>query len=132
MANLSGSSRALQRLRPDCARHGALLMVLCCAAIGLHAQTPAYVRSALAHFDPNPPSGWAYGLETSRNGQTMTEHFDPSRPTGGQWTLRQLQGRNPTSDELEKYIQSRPAAGSGGTQANFQKDDIEPGSIKLL
>jgi hypothetical protein len=33
---------------------------------------------------------------------------------------------------LEKYAQSRPAAGSGGTQANFQKDDIEPGSLKLI
>lgn len=132
MGNSSGLSRVLQRLRPDVLRHGALLVALCFAAIGARAQTPAYARTALAQFNPNPPPGWAYTLETSRNAQSMTEQFDPSRPLGGQWTLRQLQGRNPTTEELETYARSRPAAGSGGTQANFQKDDIEPGSLKLL
>src|SRR5688572_2002146 len=132
MGNSSGLSRALQRLRADLVRRGALLGAVCFATIGAHAQTPAYARAALAQFNPNPPSGWAYTLETTRNSQSMAEHFDPSRPSGGQWTLRQLQGRNPTTEELEKYAQSRPAAGSGGTQANFQKDDIEPGSLKLL
>ena len=131
MGNLSGLSRVFHRLRPDIGRCCALLAAACCATAGALAQTPDYAKAALAHFDPNPPVGWAYTLETSRNSQTMAEHFDPSRPPGGQWTLRQLQGRSPTSEELEKYAQSRPAAGSGGTQANFQKNDIEPGSLKL-
>lgn len=132
MANSSDLIRARQRLWPDLLRRGALLAAVCVATLSARAQTPAYARTALAHFDPNPPPGWAYALETSRNGQTMKERFDPSRPAGGQWTLLQLQGRTPTSEELEKYAQSRPVAGSGGTQANFKKDDIEPGSLKLV
>jgi len=109
-----------------------LLAAFCLATTAVFAQTPDYVKTALAHFNPNPPSGWAYTLETSRNDQTMVEHFNPTRPPGGQWTLRLLQGRSPTTGELEKYAQSRPSAGAGGTQANFQKDDIEPGSLTLI
>src|SRR6187402_3587395 len=132
MGNLSGLSRAFRRLRPEISRRYAWLAATCFATAGALAQTPDYAKVALSHFNPNPPAGWAYTLETSRNSQSMAEHFDPSRLPGGQWTLRQLQGRSPTSEELEKYAQSRPAAGSGGTQANFQKNDIEPGSLKLL
>ena len=132
MGNLSGSSRAFRLLRPDNGRRFALLAALCFVAVGAFAQTPDYLRAALAQFNPNPPAGWAYALETSRNDQAMAEQFDPSRPPGGQWTLRQLQGCNPTTEELEKYAQSRPAAGSGGMQANFKKEDIEPGSLKLI
>jgi len=132
MGNSSGSSRAHRLVRPEFRRRLAWLALSCFAVGGARAQTPDYVKAALAHFDPNPPAGWAYVLETSRNAQTMVEQFDPSRPPGGLWALRQLQGRAPTADEMEKYIQSRPAAGSGGTQANFQKEDIEPGSLKLI
>ena len=132
MGNLSGSSRVLHQVRPDRRRRFACLAVFCLAAISAIAQTPDYLRTALARFNPNPPAGWAYALETTRNDRTMAELFDPSRPPGGQWTLRQFQGRAPTAEELEKYTQSRPAAGSGGMQANFQKDDIEPGSLKLI
>lgn len=132
MGNLSGLSRAPRLLRPDRRRHFAWLAAICFTTVSALAQTPNYLKTALARFDPNPPAGWAYALETSRNDQTMVEFFDPSRPPGGQWKLRQLQGRSPTTEELEKYAQSRPAAGSGGTQANFKKDDIEPGSLKLI
>jgi hypothetical protein len=132
MGNLSGSSRAPHRLRPDPGRRLALLVAACVATAGAFAQTPDYVKVALAHFNPNPPARWAFTLETSRNDQTMVEHFNPTRPPAGQWALHQLQGRSPTAEELEKYTQSRPAAGSGGAQANFQRDDIEPGSIALI
>lgn len=93
---------------------------------------PGYLRTALNHFSPDVPTGWAYTLETTRNGRSMVERFDPSRPAGGQWTLLQLEGRSPSTEEFEKYAQSRPSAGSGGMQANFQRADIEPGSLKLI
>ena len=132
MGNLSGSSRAPRPVRPDARRRGTLLAIVCFTVVNALAQTPDYLRTALAHFNPNPPAGWAYAIETNRNDQTMVESFDPSRPPGAQWKLRQFQGRTPTVEELEKYTQSRPAAGSGGMQANFQKEDIEPGSLKLI
>ncbi len=133
MPNLSGSSRAFRCPRPEARWHPAWLVIVACAwATAAAAATPDYLRTALNHFSPNVPAGWAYTLETTRNGQQMIERFDPARPPDSQWKLRQFQGRNPTADETEKYAQSRPSAGSGGMQANFQKDDIEPGSIKLI
>jgi hypothetical protein len=106
--------------------------VLLCLATQGAAATPDYLRAALDHFVPNVPEGWAYTLETTRNDRRMIERFEPAHPRGAQWSLRSYEGRAPTTDELEKYAQSRPAADSGGMQANFQKGDIEPGSIKLV
>lgn len=133
MPNSSGSSLASRRLRPKAGRPSAWLVLAACVwTTAATAATPDYLRAALNHFTPNVPAGWAYTLETTRNGQQMIERFDPARPPESQWSLRQFQGRNPTADELEKYAQSRPTASAGGMQANFQKDDIEPGSIKLV
>jgi hypothetical protein len=109
-----------------------LVVAWCWLVTGAAAAMPDYLRTALNHFTPNVPAGWAYTLATTRNEQQMVERFDPARPPDGQWSLRQFQGRNPTTEELEKYTQSRPSTDSGGMQANFQKNDIEPGSLKLL
>jgi hypothetical protein len=132
MGNSSGTSHARRLRPPDLWCRIAWLAAACWVLPAAFAQTPEYAKTALAHFDPNPPARWAYTLETNRNEQSMVERFDPSRPPGGQWTLLRLQDRPPTADELEKYARSRPVAGSGGSQANFQKDDIEPGSLKLI
>lgn len=109
-----------------------LLLVILPGAAALADPIPAYVRTALAQFSPNPPAGWAYTLTTTRNGVRMVERFDPARPPAARWTLLEWQGRAPTADELAKYARSRPQDGSGGTQANFQRGDIEPASLRLL
>ena len=132
MAPLSGLFRAPSPPRAKTLPGKSILAVFLLTAGSVWAAVPDYVRTALAHFNPNVPAGWAYTLETTRNDRQMTERFDPARPPGGQWTLRTFQGRSPTPEETEKYLRSRPTAGAGGTQANFQKDDIEPGSMKLV
>lgn len=101
------------------------------ALAGVRAEMPAYLHTALAGFKPGVPDGWAYTLTTVRNDRSMTERFDPAKPPAAQWTLLELEGRPPTGDETEKYIRSR-SAGPGGTQATFEKSDIDPGSIALV
>jgi hypothetical protein len=106
--------------------------VLGCFALGgIRAEMPGYLHTALTGFNPGMPEGWAYTLTTVRNERTMTERFDPAQPPAAQWTLLEIEGRGPTDDETEKYRRSR-AAGPGGTQANFEKADIDPGSLVLL
>jgi hypothetical protein len=92
---------------------------------------PGYLRTALAGFNPGMPDGWAYTLTTVRNDHSMTERFDPAQPPAVQWTLLELENRAPTQDEIEKYARSR-SAGPGGTQTNFKKADIDPGTFVLL
>jgi hypothetical protein len=132
MVNLSGSSPASLPCRHSGRWLGAFLLASwLLAATGL-AQMPDYLRTALNRFSPTVPAGWAYTLSTTRNGQVLVERFDPARPPGGQWSLLQCFGRTPTTDELEKYAKSRPTADSGGPQSNFQKADIEPGSLQAV
>lgn len=93
---------------------------------------PGYLRTALANFTPGVPPGWACTITTTRNDDTLVERFDAAQAPGAQWTLLQCHGRAPTDKEREKYGQSRPPGSSVGPQANFQKGDIEPGSLVLV
>lgn len=101
-------------------------------AVSAFAQMPAHLRTALNRFVTDVPPGWAYTLTTTRNGQEMVERFDPSRPPAEQWRLITLFGREPTADEREKYLLSRPTSTGGGSHANFQRADIDPASLKLV
>jgi hypothetical protein len=131
MASSLGSSRGVPR--PSFKRFSLLAAVLLavCATDCARAQHPAYARTALEGFNTGMPAGWAYTLATTRNGHTITERFDPTRPSGAQWTLLETEGRTPTATEIEKYTRARGAA-PGGMQANFERADIEPGSLILV
>lgn len=93
---------------------------------------PGYLRTALNHFNPGVPPGWACTITTTRNGATLIERFDAAQAPAAQWTLLQFEGRAPTPKEQARYRQSRPPGSSVGPQANFQKADIEPGSLVLV
>jgi hypothetical protein len=130
MASSSGSSRGCPR--PSFRRFRAFTSVLLviCATVA-RAEQPAYLRTALERFSTGMPAGRAYTLTTTRNERTITERFDPARPPGAQWTLLETEGRVPTAAEIAKYTRARAAA-PGGMQANFEKADIEPGSLVLV
>jgi hypothetical protein len=131
MVSSSGSSPAC--LRPGSKPGWSLLAFLFAYAIpAIAAPAPDYLRSALAAFNPDVPTGWAYTLTTTRNGVRMVERYNPSLPPAARWTLLEWQGRVPDADETEKYLRSRPQGDSGGTRANFKKDDIEPGSFERV
>lgn len=133
MASSSGSSRVFPRPFPETARRLAALVLGLLPVLALAAPLPDEVRTALLHFSPGAPAaGWAYTVTTTRNESRMVERYDPSRPPGGRWQLLELEGRAPTPGELENYARSRPRGDSGGAQANFTREDIEPGSLRLL
>lgn len=131
MASSSGSSRGF--LRPSSRRFPlfATLLLAVGAVVCVRAEPPAYVRTALERFNTSMPAGWAYTLTTTRNERTITERFDPARPAGAQWMLLETEGRAPAAAEIAKYTRARAAA-PGGMQANFERADIEPGSLVLV
>lgn len=93
---------------------------------------PDYLRTALAGLHTDVPAGWAYSITTTRNDQRMVERYDPAKPPSAQWTLSEWLGRAPDADETAKYARSRPQASAGGAQANFNRTDIEPASLRLV
>jgi len=132
MASSTGLSRGWLRRKSSAVRCSLGLLVGSQCANPAAADMPAYLRSALDSFTPGVPAGWACTITTVRNERTMVERFDPARPAGSQWTLLQNQGRAPTADEMTKYASSRPPGSPVGPQANFEKADIEPGSLSLI
>lgn len=131
MANSSGSFPGCLRPATKKGRHWWCLLAWCLAALPAAAEMPGYLRTALTDFHPGVPPGWACTITTTRNDSILVERFDASQAPGEHWTLLQFQGRAPTPKEQEKYRQSRPAGSIVGPQANFQKADIEPGSLVL-
>ncbi len=99
---------------------------------GASADTMAYLHTALGKFSPEVPPAWAYSVTTERDGQQTTERFDPSKPPAEQWTLLRTQGHAPTTEDLEKYFKYKASQTPGPTQATFHKNDIEPGTLKLV
>lgn len=133
MASLSGSFRAFPRPSCDARWCLAWLALWLAPALATAAPLPDYVRTALTRFAPGAPAaGWAYTLTTIRNDARMVERYDPGRPPAARWQLLELEGQTPTPDQLEKYARSRPRGDSGGAQANFSREDIEPGSLQLV
>jgi hypothetical protein len=110
------------------------IIILCTTFLSVksQAQIAGYVHTALSNFSPEVPKHWAYSLTTERDDRKITEHFDPAKPPTGQWTLLRTGGRAPTAGEAEKYIRYKSSQSPGPMQATFQKNDIEPGSLKLV
>lgn len=103
------------------------------AAVGTAlGEMPAYLHSAIAGFVPEVPAKWSYSISTIQDGRQTTERFDPSKPPTEQWQLLQMSGHNPTPDETSKYFRYKASQIPGAIKATFHKDDIEPGSLKLV
>jgi hypothetical protein len=96
------------------------------------ADMPDYLRTALGKFSPQVPSAWAYTLTTESDKQQTTERFDPSKPPSEQWVLLRTGDHLPTREDLEKYFKHKASQAPGAPPAVFQKNDIEPGSFKLI
>lgn len=109
---------------------------LCAAAllcvVTANAEVPGYLREALAKFNPEIPAEWAYTVTTERDGRRTTERFDASLPPDQQWHLLQMDDRAPTPKELADYFKYKASQSPGMTQANFHRNDIDPGSVELL
>lgn len=131
MASSSGSSRGFLRRNLSRLRLGALAVLGGGAVLIARAETPDYLRAALHDFNPGMPASWAYTLTTVRNNRAITERYDPTRPPAGKWSLLEMDGRPPSAAEQEKYLRAR-TTGPGGTQANFTRADIDPGSLTLV
>lgn len=101
-------------------------------AIPAFATQPDYLHTAFANFSPEVPSRWAYTLTTERDGKQIVERFNPAKPPTEQWTLLRMEGHAATAEDTEKYFKYKASQAPGAVQATFHKNDIEPGTLKLL
>lgn len=102
------------------------------SALSAFAASPLYLQTALANFSPEVPPKWAYTLTTESKGKQLVERFDPAKAPTEQWTLLRTEGHAATAEDTEKYFKYKASQAPGAMQASFHKNDIEPGTLKLL
>lgn len=91
---------------------------------------PEYLKTALAHFSPGLPAGWAYSVSTLRGHDRAIERFDPSAAVDLQWTLLERDGRKPSEDELRKY-RSYKTTFAENPRIAFARGDLDLDSLHL-
>ena len=84
----------------------------------------AIVDEAFANIDADYRDQWAYSETTSEEGRTLVGHYDPRRPVGERWTLKSVDGRAPTSDELDEYLEDK-ADDQGDERDDGGDDDAQ-------
>ncbi len=81
----------------------------------------AIFEKAVESIDSNFEESWAY-TETQVNSEgTWVGRSDPSRPPGERWQLLSVDGRDPTDEELEEYLEDKNVDAM-----------IEPDSLHLI
>ncbi len=90
----------------------ALLFVFATAALGA---VPPELETALKTFRSDAPRGWSFTQTTVAEGKSTVEHSNAAKPEFDRWTLVQVDGRVPTSDELTRYAENRSRRSRTGT-----------------
>jgi uncharacterized protein (DUF885 family) len=86
-------------------------------------------ESALEAVDWQFDENWAYTQTMLEDDKLWVGRFDPRNVQDGGWTLLSVDGRAPTEDEIEDYLDDR----DDGNRADISITSIvEPGTLELL
>lgn len=82
------------------------------SSIAAHRST---LESVLKTFQIEAPRGWSFTQTTEGDGHSRVERYDATQPEFNRWTLLQENGRPPTPDERQDYIEKLSRRSRGGT-----------------
>ncbi|CAM3117876.1 hypothetical protein [Rariglobus hedericola] len=105
------------------------LLALGCPLIA--APTPPELAEALKGFHAEGTKGWAFTQTTIAGDRGRVERYDPLGKNFRLWTLVQQDGRAPTTEETQKYLELKSRRSSNETAPNV-KDQIAPGTCEVL
>lgn len=77
----------------------------------------AVVAQAIEAISDDYYRQWAFTESSLEDGLDYVGRYDPRRPDGGRWTLLTVDGRAPTDEEVEEYLDDK--------EDEFQRDDDE-------
>jgi len=91
----------------------------------------AIFEEAVLAINNNYRQSWAFTETAIETEAVVVGRFDPRRPSGERWTLQSIDGREPTADEIEEYLDDRD---DDDGEENTDSVDImvEDGSLVLL
>lgn len=76
---------------------------------------------------------WAYRETSLREDLLYVATYDPRRPVGGQWVLESVDEREPTSDELEWFIEKKAKTAENEREEEASEEPVfQPGTLELI
>ena len=88
------------------------------------------VKRAFNAMEPDLSSNWSYTQTTRSSEGTFVARYDPRLPENEHWTLESVDGREPTDDELEAFLDEK--AKDKGRDDDNDEQMFADGSIELL
>lgn len=92
------------------------------------------VAEAFANIDSGYRDHWAYSETATEEGVTVVGRYDPRRPVGSRWALVSVDGRQPTPEELEDYLEDKDddQGNERDDDDNDARDFVNVDSLQLL
>jgi hypothetical protein len=94
---------------------------------------PSIVANAFANLDAGYRDRWAFSETATEEGVTVVGRYDPRLPVGSRWALISVDGRQPTAEELEDYLEEKEDdQGNERNDDNDASDFVDIESLELL
>mgnify|MGYP001818573113 CR=1 FL=1 len=107
--------------------------LLACASSAAAEDYPSIVADAFANMDSSYRDEWAYSETTTEDDVTVVGRFDPRRSSGDRWMLISVDGRQPTPEEREAYLDDKEEdQGDGHSDSGEASDFVDVNSLTLL
>lgn len=111
------------------------LLLLCSLTLAFStthaASSSAPFEAALKSFRAEGPPGWSFTQITEAEGQSRVERYDAAQPAFSRWTLLQQNGRAPTPDELQDYMEKISRRSRAGTPPRLA-DQLDLPTLAVL
>ena len=108
-----------------------MLMILVIASA--HAEThEELVERAFKSMEPDLSENWSYTQTRRNSAGTFVARFDPRLPEQQHWTLMTVDGREPTDEELEAFLEEKSRRKEQDGEEDEDATMYANGSIELL
>ncbi len=106
------------------------LLLLLLASTAIAETHEELVQRAFAAMEPDLSANWSYTRTARSSDGTFIARYDPRLPEGEHWTLISVDGREPTEDDVEAFLEERQRV-QGGDDDN-DETMFADGSIELI
>lgn len=89
-------------------------------------------EGAVAAIDRDFDRDWAFTETSLADGLLWVARFDPRRPGDARWTVLSVDGRAPTEDEIEDFVDEKNTEAIVENFTGDIDDMVRPGSLQLI
>ncbi len=103
--------------------------LICAGALHASEDYSTLVKDAVEALDSGYHDAWAFTETKLEDDKLWVGRYDPRRPKKERWRLLSVDGREPSDDEIDDYVDDQEQPSSSDDSAVSAM--IEPGSVRL-